>query len=198
MKKQVVIIGGGDTFETYEIFLEQLKNSEFHLDRCISNKRDWKPWLRTELGEEYEVIIPSMPNSANAQYSEWKIVFEKMIPFLNDDVMFVGHSLGGSFLVKYLSETKFPKKIDGVFLVAGAFDMDTLGFSLASFSLPKQLDVQTENIFLYQSKDDPVVPFSAMKNFIQSFPKAKTRIFEDRKHINTEDFPELLKDIQEL
>jgi len=198
MKKQVVIINGGDTFETYEIFLEQLKNSEFYLDRCISNKRGWKPWLRTELGEEYEVIIPSMPNSANAQYAEWKIVFEKMIPFLNDGVMLVGHSLGGSFLAKYLSERVFPKKISGVFLVAGAFDFDTFGFSLASFSLPKQLELQTKNIFLYQSKDDPVVPFTAMENFVKAFPKAKIRIFEDRKHINTEDFPELFEDIKSL
>jgi len=151
-----------------------------------------------ELGEEYEVIIPSMPNSTNAQYVEWKIMFEKMIPFLNDDVMLIGHSLGGSFIAKYLSETKFSKKIGGVFLVAGAFDTDTLGFSLASFSLPEKLDLQTENIFLYQSKDDPVVPFTAMENFIKAFGKAKTRIFEDRKHINTEDFPELLLDIKSL
>ena len=199
MTKQIVIINGGDTFETYEIFLEQLKKSEFHLDRCISNKRDWKPWLHAELGEDWQVITPSMPNCANAQYAEWKIVFEKMIPFLNDGVMLVGHSLGGSFLAKYLSEHVFPKKIQAVFLVAGAYDTDTLGFSLASFALPKKMDLmemQAKNIYLYQSKDDPVVPFSSLQNFQKAFPNARTRIFEDRKHINTEDFPELLEDLR--
>jgi len=195
MKKQVVIIGGGDTFETYDIFLEQLKNSEFHLDRCISNNRDWKTWIRTMLGEEYEVIIPSMPNSANAQYAEWKIVFEKMIPFLNDGVILAGHSLGGSFLAKYLSENVFPKKIQGVFLVAGAFDRDTAGYSLASFTLPKKLDLQTKNVYLYQSKDDPVVPFSALESFRKAFPFAHIRIFENLKHFNHEEFPELLSDL---
>ena len=198
MEKQVVIINGGDTFETYDIFLKYLKESEFYLDRCISNKRDWKPWLRTELGEGYETIIPSMPNSANAQYSEWKIVFEKMIPFLNDGVILVGHSLGGSFLLKYLSETVFPKKVEGVFLVAAAFDKDTYGYPLASFTLPKVLEMPTKNIFLYQSKDDPVVPFSAMENLKKAFPSATAVVFEDRKHINTETFPELAEDIRSL
>jgi hypothetical protein len=196
MQKQIVILGGGDTFETYESFLENLKNSPFHIERCTTNKRDWKPWLRTELGEAYEVIIPGMPNSANAQYHEWRIVFEKIIPFLHDGVLLVGHSLGGSFLVKYLSENVFPKKIRGVFLIAACSDKDAFGYSLASFALPKKMKLRTKKVYLYQSKDDPVVPFAAMEYFKKAFPKARMRIFEDRKHINTEDFPELLADIK--
>ena len=46
----------------------------------------------------------------NARYEEWKIWFERMIPFLNDNVILVGHSLGGIFFVKYLSENLLPIK----------------------------------------------------------------------------------------
>lgn len=198
MKKQIVVIHGGDTFENQEAYLNFLKNYEIDIERYKISKDDWKPDLRQKLGSDYEVILPIMPNKTNARFEEWKIWFEKIIPFLNEEIILIGHSLGASFLVKYLSENNLPKKLKAVFLVSGVFDTDTEGYTLHSFSLPEKLDLQTENIYLYHSKDDPVVPFSALENFAQIFPKAHTRIFEDRKHINQEEFPELVQDIQNL
>lgn len=195
MKKQVVVIHGGDTFENYEAYVDFLKNFEIDLERYKTSKNDWKPWLRQKLGEEYEVILPTMPNKTNAQFGEWKLWFEKIIPLLNDQVVLVGHSLGASFLVKYLSENIFPKKIQGVFLVSGVFDTDSEGYLLWSFALPEKLDLQTEHIYLYHSKDDPVVPFSALGDFMNVLPGAHARVFEDRRHINQEEFPELAEDI---
>lgn len=195
MKKQVLVIHGGDTFDTYESYLNFLKTFEIDIERYKNSKNDWKAKLNEKLGEDYEVILPSMPNKTNAQFEEWKIWFEKFIPFLNDGVILIGHSLGGIFLAKYLSENKFPKKIGGVFLVSAVFDKDSEGYSVVSFSLPEKLDLQTENIYLYHSKDDPVVPFSALEQYKKALPQANTRIFEDRKHINQEEFPELVADI---
>ena len=60
------------------------------------------------------------------------------------------------------------------------------------------LDLQTEKIDLYHSKDDPVVPFSDLSKYQEALPNAKSRIFDDRKHINQEEFPELLNDILSL
>lgn len=198
MKKQIVVIHGGDTFENQEAYLNFLKNYEIDIERYKISKDDWKPDLRRKLRSDYEVILPIMPNKTNARFEEWKIWFEKIIPFLNEEIILIGHSLGASFLVKYLSENNLPNKLKAVFLVSGVFDTDTDGYSLQSFSLPEKLDLQTENIYFYHSKDDPVVPFSALENFAQIFPKAHTRIFEDRKHINQEEFPELVQDIQNL
>ena len=195
MKKPVVIIHGGDTFETYDQYLNFLRNYEIDIERYKNSKDDWKPWLRNKLGEEYEVIIPTMPNRTNARFEEWKLWFEKITPFLTDGVILIGHSLGSSFLVKYLSENKFPKKINGVFLVSGVFDVDSEGYSLISFSLPEKLDLQTDNVYLYHSKDDPVVPFSALEKFKEVLPNANFRVFTDRKHINQEEVPELAHDI---
>ena len=109
MKKQVVVIHGGDTFETYEEYLNFLRGYEIDIERYKSDKRDWKPWLRQRLGSDYEVILPIMPNKTNARFDEWKIWFEKFIPFLHDNVLLIGHSLGGTFLAKYLSENKFSR-----------------------------------------------------------------------------------------
>jgi predicted alpha/beta hydrolase family esterase len=198
MKKQVVVIHGGDTFESQDAYLNFLKNFEINFERYTTKKDDWKPWLRQRLGEEFEVVLPQMPNKSNAQYAEWKLWFEKLFPFLNEDVILVGHSLGGAFLAKYLSENVFPKKIKGVFLVSAVFDKDTEGYTLASFTLPPKLDLQTSNIFLYHSEDDPVVPVSAVENFHLAFPSSKSTIFQDRKHINQEQFEELAEDILSL
>ena len=104
MKKQVVVIHGGDTFKTYEQYLRFLKRFDIDFERYRSGKNDWKTNLREALGEEYEVIAPVMPNKNNAKYPEWQIWFEKFIPFLNGEIILVGHSLGGTFIAKYLSE----------------------------------------------------------------------------------------------
>jgi uncharacterized protein len=198
MKNQVIIIHGGDTFETYEEYLGFLRAYRIDIERYKTDKDDWKPWLRHELMKEYEVIIPAMPNKNNARFEEWELWFEKLIPFLNDDILLVGHSLGGAFLAKYLSENAFPKKIRGVFLAGAQFDKDCEGYPLLSFAMPGTIDLQSEKIFLYHSKDDPVVPFSAFESFRAALPNAEARIFEDRKHLNQEEFPELLADIKKF
>ncbi|KKT94693.1 MAG: hypothetical protein UW97_C0035G0009, partial [Parcubacteria group bacterium GW2011_GWA2_45_15] len=147
MKKQVVVIHGGDTFETYEEYLNFLRGYEIDIERYKSDKRDWKPWLRQRLGSDYEVILPIMPNKTNARFDEWKIWFEKFIPFLHDNVLLIGHSLGGTFLAKYLSENQFKKKIKAVFLVGAVYGRDSEGYSLVSFTLPTNLNLQTETIY---------------------------------------------------
>ena len=198
MKKQIVVIHGGDTYHNCEAYIDSLKNCEISIERYKVNKDDWKPWLRQRLGEDYEVVLPIMPNKTNASFEEWKIWFEKIIPLLNDEIILIGHSLGASFVAKYLSENKFPKKLKGVFLVSGVFDKGSDGRSLASFTLSEKLNLQTEHIYLYHSKDDPVVPFSALRDFENALPKSNSRVFEDRKHINQPKFEELAMDILSL
>ncbi len=198
MKKQIVIIHGGDTFETQEAYLNFLKNYEINFERYKTSNDDWKPALRQALGDDYEVILPVMPNKTNARYEEWELWFGKIVPFLNDEIILIGHSLGASFVAKYLSLNKFPKKLKGVFLVSGVFDTDADGNSLVSFSLPEKLNLQTEKAFIYHSQDDPVVPFSALGQFKNSLAEAQTRVFKDRGHINQIELPELVQDILSL
>jgi uncharacterized protein len=198
MKKQVVVIHGGDTFETYEQYLNFLRDYEIDIERYKTEKNDWKPWLRWALGVEYEIILPTMPNKTNARFEEWKIWFDKLVPYFQDEVILVGHSLGGSFLAKYLSENKFSKTIKAVFLISAVYDRDSERYGLLSFALSDKLDLQTENIYLYHSKDDPVVPFSALDNFSKALPGAHSRTLDNRGHINQEEFPELVEDIRSI
>ena len=197
MKKQIIVIHGGDTFDTYEEALQFIKDYQIDFEKFSTDKEGWKKNLRKHL-PEYQIIYLSMPNSLNAKFIEWKIWFEKFFPHLEDNVILLAHSLGGIFLTKYLSENKFPKEIKAVFLVAAVFDEDSGRNSLASFTLPAKLELQTDKIFLYHSKDDPIVPFSALGKYQAHFPSAEVRVFEDRGHFNLEDFPEIVADIVSL
>ncbi|MBX4205517.1 MAG: alpha/beta hydrolase [Candidatus Doudnabacteria bacterium] len=200
MKKQIIVIGGGDTFadEDYEKYLQFLRDLELDYERLISDKSDWKRGLRRELGDKYEIMLPSMPNKFNARFAEWSLWFEKLFPFLHDQVVLVGHSLGGAFLAKYLTENGFPKEIQALFLVSAVFDADTDGNPLWSFALPEKLVAPANEIFIYHSKDDPVVPFSDMQKYQLQFPNASVRVFENRGHMNQEQFPEIVEDIRSL
>ncbi|HWB34204.1 MAG TPA: alpha/beta hydrolase [Candidatus Paceibacterota bacterium] len=204
MKKLVVVIHGGTSaFPTYEDFLDNLKTKPIDIKK-FNGQGDWKARLPHVLGEEYEVIYPRMPNKENARYSEWKIWFERFIPFMEDGVIFVGHSLGGIFLAKYLSEEDFPKKISGVFLVAAPFEMRGKGETqrvVSEFVLPtslEKLERQGGSIFLYHSKDDPIVNIDELGKYRASLPNATARIFQDRKHQNQQEFPEIVEAIRNL
>jgi hypothetical protein len=199
MKKQIVVIGGGDTFKTYKEYISFLKKIKFDFER--NRTKRWKENLPESLGKDFDIISLKMPNTANARYKEWKILFNKLLPFLRDNVILLGHSLGGIFLAKYLSENKFPKRIKALLLVSAPYSEKGADYFLGDFRLPKKLNKlenQVEKIFLYQSKDDPIVPFSDVVEYGKALPEAKVSIFKDRKHFDQTKFPELVRDIKLL
>lgn len=194
MKKQIIVIHGGDSFKTYKEYLIFLKDWQINFKQYISRKDDWKKTLGKSLGKNYEVVLPDMPDKINAKYAEWKIWFEKFIPHLKPGVVLIGHSLGGLFLTKYLSKTKFPKKIRAVFLVAAPI-------SGGDFTKPKnfkKIEAQARKIFLYHSKDDRIVPFTDFKKYQKKLKSAIIKIFNNKGHFNQLRFPELVKDIKNL
>ena len=142
-----------------------------------------------------------MPNAFNVKYLEWKIWFEKMIPFFENKVILVGHSLGGIFLAKYLSENKFPKKVLAIFLVAAPYDDKDSDYSLAGFALKKNLSLlqnQSEKLFIYQSQDDDVVPFVDFEKYKKALPNASFREFSNKGHFRQKNFPEIMQEIRRI
>ena len=196
--KQIVVIHGGDAFPTYQAYISSLKESKIDSVEYFKKRKDWKTTLPETLGDEYMALLPQMPNKNNAKYLEWKLWFGKMIPFLKDGMILIGHSLGAIFLAKYLSEERFPKKISATFLIAAPYGSDTI-HPIVEFTLPDSLALFAEqggDIFLYHSKDDPVVPFSELEKYQSALPQARTGVFEDRKHFNQENFPEIVTAIK--
>lgn len=207
MKRQVLIIHGGDTFSSYEDYLDFLNS--YAIDESDIEKmkeKGWKDLLQEYLGNDFDVISPKMPCKWNAKYDEWKIWIEKFIPYLGEGVILIGHSLGGVFLVRYLSESSFPINISQLHLVAAPFgdnndeSGDTEKYNLCDFNIKDDLSLlekSADKIFLYHSEDDPTVPFRDLEKYSKKIPKAKKIVFEDRGHFNQAEFPELVKNLKE-
>ena len=198
-KKQILYIHGGETFRNQNDYLKYLKNKKVVLKK---DPRWHHDYLDKELSSTFDIFRPRMPLQENAKYKDWKIMFEKFIPFLKNDVILMGGSLGGIFLAKYLSENKFPKKIKSVYLVCAPFD-DTCPTEdlVGGFKLKSDISMIEENCkdttFLF-SKDDEVVPVSHAEKYRNKLPNVKIVVYKSKNgHFQISKFPEIVKMIKD-
>lgn len=197
--QQILLIHGGETHGSHDKYIESLKNKTPRLEWLLS-RRDWKNELQDQLGEDFAVYVPQMPNKQNAQYEEWKIFFEKIVKLLDDNFILVGYSLGAIFLVKYLSENEVNKKIRKTFLIGTPFDDEGMDkeplLSFAREGSLKILEKQAGDVFFYHSEDDFAVPFDHLAKYEKELPHAHIRAMKDRNHFLQASIPELVVDIQ--
>ena len=84
-----------------------------------NSKSDWIPWLARELKQrEIEVIAPDMPNTDKPRIDAWVSLLKDAVKEVNEDVYFVGHSIGCQAIVRYLQDLPREKKIGGAVFVA--------------------------------------------------------------------------------
>ena len=156
--------------------------------------------LQEELGPDFDVEYPEMPDADAPEFGSWSARISHELSALDGGVILVGHSLGGSILLKYLSEERVEKPIAGVFLIATPFwrttDWDVAEFELRE-NFPSSLPEDVP-IFLYHSRDDEVVPFAHLALYAGRLPHATVREFEDRGHRFGDDLTEVAEDIARL
>lgn len=193
-KIQIFYVHGGMTFKNKNDYMSFLKTREISIEKKIR----WNDeYLDKEIGEIAHIIKPRMPLQDNAKYVEWKIHFEKYIPFLKNNIILIGQSLGGIFLAKYLSENKFPKKILSVYLICPPFDNTNSTEDLVGgFKLKSDLSLiekNCKNTTLMFSKDDEIVPVSHAIKYQKKLPNAKIIIYESKNgHFKIQEFPEII------
>lgn len=202
-KQQVFYIHGGTAFSRYEDFLNHLRTKEIRDLPWNEPLKKWTNTFREDLGEDFEVFMPVMPNSQNAKYEEWKIWFERYFEYLRDDVIVVGWSQGGYFLAKYLVENETPFSIKALFLVAAPFkNADFGGEDGGDFAFDTSrvgdLTKKVAKIYLFHSKDDFLVPYEHAIAYKNVLPEAELVTFEDKNHFLIEEFPELIGRIQHV
>ena len=158
--------------------------------------------LRKELGAAYKVHFPKMSQDETESFfgSQWRKQIGKEISSIKGEVILVGHSLGASMLLKYLSENKIKKQIAAVFLAAPPFwngDEDWVqplklrkGFQN---DLPKAVP-----IFFYQCKDDEEVPSNQFNRYKRTVQGATFREIKSGGHQFNNDLSIVATDIKSL
>lgn len=203
-KQQVFYIHGGSAYSKYDDYIEDLKSQPLRNPSDEDVVKKWPSTLRNELGAEYQVFMPSFPNSNNSQYKEWQIWFDKHFEYLADDVVLVCWSQGAMFIVKYLSENDPPFSVKSLFLLAAPFDYfvcegskEDGGDFYPDVSKIPQLQEKVQNITIMHSKDDFVVPYKHALKYKAALPEAELVTFEDKNHFLVEELPELVERIKQ-
>jgi predicted alpha/beta hydrolase family esterase len=74
-------------------------------------QENWFPWLKDELEQHNcQVIVPQFPTPKNQSPETWFEVLKKFEEFITPDTIFIGHSLGGAFLLRVLESIKISIK----------------------------------------------------------------------------------------
>jgi predicted alpha/beta hydrolase family esterase len=146
------------------------------------------------------VEYPEMPDGEAPGYRAWSDRISRKLAASNGEVILVGHSLGGSILLKHLSEERVEKPIAGVFLIAAPY-WGTVEWRVAEFELREDFPAALPEdvpIFLYHSRDDEVVPFAHLALYAGRLPHATIREFDGRGHQLGDDLSEVTEDIARL
>ncbi|WP_019120043.1 alpha/beta fold hydrolase [Brevibacillus massiliensis] len=156
-------------------------------------------YLQTSLGPDYEVSHPQMPNPENPEYVLWRKQLEREFAALDREVILVGHSLGGSVLLKYLSENSFHQPIAGFFGIAAPFWGKDEEWQSGDFVMEENFHIKlpaVSRMFFYHSRNDQIVPYTHLGQYAAKLPQATVRTLDGIEHFFHEGLPQLVSDIE--
>ncbi len=93
--------------------------------------------LQNNLGADYDVSYPKMPLQESAGYVDWKAQIATALSAFVGEVILVAHSVGGSILLKYLTEEQVGNPIAGLFLLAAPYFGGDADWNYPEMNLPQ-------------------------------------------------------------
>lgn len=183
MKTAIIIHGYNDKSE----YLDK--------SRPAASNDHWIPWIQRQLLlKGIETQTPEMPGFYEPNYKKWSKMLERFD--LNEDTILVGHSCGGGFLVRWLSENNI--KIGKVVLVAPWLDPEKrIDPNFFKFEIDSNISSRTAGLtIMYSTDDDPTI-IKSIEILKSKLVNVNFQEFKDKGHfvlgdLKTEKFPELL------
>ena len=155
--------------------------------------------LKQALGPKYDVRFPRMPDEGDPNVASWKVKIRSELSRIRGNVLLAAHSIGGSILLRYLSEEKVDKPIAGLFLLAvPSWDGDRWNFD--DLKLPRDIAEKLASIpriYFYHCRDDEVVPFAHMALHGYRIPRAVMRAVDNGGHQFGYDLTDVANDIRD-
>ncbi|MDO8443884.1 MAG: alpha/beta hydrolase [bacterium] len=167
-------------------------------------EENWFPWLKEQLEKENcEVIVPQFPTPENQTPESWFKVLDQYRDKLDANTILIGHSLGGSFLLRILESLGSPVK--AAFLVATPIGIPPIvnwsgdkPFTGHPFDWAK-IKKNSKHFAVYHSDNDPYVGFENGRQLAKNLGVELTFI-PNSGHFNAKagflKFDDLLKQIE--
>ena len=165
----------------------------------------WRPYLMRELEKKdiYACAL-SMPSPEAPKLDEWLEEIKRHIDGnQNDDVYFIGHSLGGTAILRYLEKYK-SSNLKGVIIVSAPCHQNTnekiRDFLSKDFDWLKMRN-KVDKVIVVHGDNDPLVPVSNAEETAKELC-GKLILIPNGKHLNGSagfvELPELLSETIEI
>lgn len=169
-------------------------------------KDNWFNWLESELKKlNIPVVVPQFPTPEGQNEDNWIKTFEPYQKQVNDQTVFVGHSMGAVLALRLLEKRSSP--ILGCVLAAPFYDELHLGEEfdrlLRSFiNHPfdwEKIKQNCSKFVIFDGDNDPYIPIK-QPQFIAKKLGAELNVISGGKHMNAEagyfKFPQVLEEIK--
>jgi len=155
--------------------------------------------LARELGPNYEIRYPRLPQEAEPNYARWKAALNKEFGALGDGAILVAHSIGGTILINTLADAPPAIALRGVFLLAPPF-VGEGGWPSEEIQpmsdLGQRLPEHTP-VYVYHGSKDETAPPTHADLYAKAIPRAVVRRLPGRDHQLNSDLSEVASDIRQ-
>ena len=154
--------------------------------------------LRRELGDEYEVRYPRMPDEGDPSHARWGPAIRREMADLADGAIVAGHSVGGTILVHALAEQPPDHRIAAIVLIAAPF-VGPGGWPGDEFELPSDLGARLPRgtrVHVFHGLDDETAPPSHAGLYARAIPQAQVHRLPGRDHQLNNDLSEVAEAIR--
>lgn len=187
MKNAIILHGQPSREEYYNPSMPSMSNAH------------WIPWLQGQLLKNN--IVAATPEVPNAYAPDWDLWCREVERFeITPETLIVGHSRGGDFWLKWLSENK-AQKVGKVVLVApslGYLEEDGNNY-FGYFELDSHLVERTAGVSLFCSDNDGQSMIDTAKEVRKKIRDVHYREFHlghfTSRSMETIEFPELLEEL---
>lgn len=180
---------------TNAILVPGRPDKDKHYDPTLpsNNQNYWFAWLQRQLIiRDVHTVSIEPPFPFRPRYDEWQKEFERFD--ITPETILIGHSCGGGFLIRWLSENKV--KVGKVVLVApwinphNVKESDTADFF--DFDIDPNFPSRSESVTVFVSQDD----FSGVRKTVEILKDSAVGInvieYANKGYFTMAEFPELL------
>lgn len=178
------------------------KEEYYNPDSPAQSNKHWFPWVQRQLIiKDMLTQTPEWPKPYDPDYRSWLELFNQFK--VDKDTILIGHSCGGGFLVRWLSENK--RQVGKVVLVAPWIDpANELGDNndFFDFKIDSSLAERTAGVTIFLDRADFKVIVQSTDTIHKTITGSKLIELPDHGHftqgdMGTEKFPELVEAVLE-